>query len=208
DLLARVQSVIEARGDYALLGRTGLLLDILIWTRQSEVDELVELPEGPVNTTVFYLDDFKSRGWANYLTCDHTGTGGWATSEGLFAIVSLYDSLTDEKFRVSYLAHESQHFSDYERFPDISGWQLEYRAKLVELAYARDTLADLLSRFAQNQSDTVADAHSYANRAVLHALRDRLSLAEGADLAGLPGTRINEAALAELHAHSRSLSAR
>ena len=208
DLLAKVQSRIEAPGDYALIGRTGLLLDVMIWTRQEEVEEVVELPEGSVSTTVFYLDDFKSRGWANYLTCDRTGTGGWATSEGLFVIVSLYDSLTDEKFRVSYLAHESQHFSDYERFPDLVGWQLEYRAKLVELAYASETLTDLLRRFAENQSDTVADAHSYANRKVLLAMRERLGLEEGADLASVPTALLNEAATEELRAHSRSLSLR
>ena len=208
DLLATVQERIDTDGIYALIGRTGLLLDVIIWTRQDEVDEVVELPEGSVNTTVFYLDDFTSRGWANYLTCDRSGTGGWATSEGLFVIVSLYDSLTDENFRVSYLAHESQHFSDYQRFPGLEGWQLEYRAKLVELTYARDTLADLLRQFAENQSDTATDAHSYANRAVLRALRERLHLADGADLANVPGELLNEAALEELLSHSRSLAAR
>ncbi len=208
DLLDQVLRRIETQGRYALSGRTGLLLDLMIWTRQKEVDEFVELPEGSVNTTVFYLDDFESQGWANYLTCDRSGTGGWATSAGLFAIVPLYDSLTDETFRVSYLAHESQHFSDYQRFPGLEGWQLEYRAKLVELGYASETIADLLRRFSENQSDLTSDAHSYANRAVLRALRERLGLAEGSDLTEVPRKLLNDAAVEELKAHSKHLSSR
>jgi len=208
DLLDQVLRRIETQGRYALSGRTGLLLDLMIWNSQKEVDEIVELPEGSVNTTVFYLDDFESRGWSNYLTCDRSGTGGWATSEGLFAIVPVYDSLTDETFRVSYLAHESQHFSDYQRFPGLEGWQLEYRAKLVELGYASETIPGLLRRFSANQSDLATDAHSYANRAVLRALRDRLDLAEGADLNEIPRKRLNDAAIEELKAHSKLLSSR
>jgi len=208
DLLDQVVRRIEAQGGYALSGRTGLLLDLMTWTQQKVVDETVELPEGSVNTTVFYLDGFTSRGWSNYLTCDRSGTGGWATSEGLFAIVPLYDSLTDETFRVSYLAHESQHFSDYQRFPGLEGWQLEYRAKLVELVYASDTIEGLLRRFSKNQSDLSSDAHSYANRAVLRALRERLGLAEGSDLTQVPREQLNNAALEELRTHSKRLSSR
>lgn len=196
--LAKTKARLEQSGFHAINGRTGRLLDLIMWSRQDVKDESVELPEGGTKTRVFYLDDFQSRGWSNYLTCDSAGTGGWATREGLYIIVPAYKSLADESFTVSFLGHESQHYADYDRLPGLKSWELEYRAKLVELAYADASRERLLGRFAGNQGDDPGEAHSYANRRVLVALREKLGLPAGGDLVPVPADSLKQGAVALL----------
>lgn len=200
------ETLLEARlaqgGFHALEGKTGQLRELMLWTKQTESTERVALPEETNATRVVYLDDFVSQGWSNYFTCERSGTGGWTKPDGLFVIVPSYDSLTDENFRVNFLAHESQHYADHRRFPDLKPWELEYRAKLVEVAYAVQTRGRVLSGFANNQGDDPADAHSYANKRVLAALRSRLGLAPDADLSTAPPAALQAAAIAELKADS------
>lgn len=191
---------IRAEGGFVLGGRTGRLLDLMLWSRQDEREVAVALPEGPHEVKLFLLDDFASRGWSEWLTCGRTGTGGWAKTEGLYAIVPAYDSLEDEAFAVNFLAHETQHFADYAAWAGLPSWQLEYRAKLTEVALAETTRARTLERFVRNQGDDQADAHSYANRRVLEALRRRLALAPDADLAAAAPDALRAAAQAELQA--------
>jgi hypothetical protein len=193
---------LESNGFHVFQGRTGLLHELMIWAKQDERSEAVALPEGANETRVFYLDDFASIGWSRYLSCDRTGTGGWTKPEGLYVVVPAYASLTDENFRVNFLGHESQHFSDNRRFPGMASWELECRAKLVEVAYAVQTSGHVLSGFAINQGDNQADAHSYANKRVLAALRVRLGLAADADLGSVPLPDLQQAAVAELRADS------
>lgn len=195
--LARTRARLELAGYHAINGRTGRLLDLIMWSKQEAKDESVELPEGGTKTRVFYLDDFQSRGWSNYLTCDRTGTGGWTTREGLFIIVPAYKSLADESFTVSFLAHESQHFVDTRR-PELESWEREYRAKLVELVYADASRERLLGKFAANQGDDPGEAHSYANRRVLTALREKLGLPAGGDLVPVPPDSLKQGAVALL----------
>jgi hypothetical protein len=117
-------------------------------------------------------------------------------------VVPNYDSLTDENFWVNFLAHESQHFADKRRYKNLADWELEYRAKLVELAYAVTTKDDVLSTFSNNQSDDKDDPHSYANKQVLIAIRQRLRLSKDAKLTDVPVSSLHEVALAELRADS------
>ncbi|MBO9518633.1 MAG: hypothetical protein J7493_11255 [Porphyrobacter sp.] len=196
--LAQTQARLEASGFHLINGQTGRLQDLIVWSTQDTKDENVTLPERAVQTRVFYLNDFQSLGWGSYLSCDRTGTGGWATSDGLYVIVPSYKSLTDENFTVSFLGHESQHFADYERFPDLLPWQLEYRAKLAELSLANANRDKLLAKFAGNQGDAPDDAHSYANRRVLLTLRDHLGLAPDADLTSVPADQFKQAAVTAL----------
>lgn len=98
----------------------------------------IELPLGTREIRVFFMDNFHSLSWLNFATFGKYGTGGWAKSDGLYCVRKAYDPLS-EKFLVSYLKHEAQHFDDYARFPFlVDGHQtiLEFRAKLVELIYA------------------------------------------------------------------------
>lgn len=210
DTVNDAEIVLAARlseaGLHSQMGQTGVLHDVMVWESETRRIEDVTLPEGGHSTTVHYLDDFLSRGWSSYLTCNRTGTGGWTTREGLFAIVPSYESLADENFRVNFLAHESQHFADMERFGELPQWRLEYRAKLVELAYADATRERILNRFRNNQSECMEDAHSYANRLVLGHLRDSLEFSATEELTTVSPHRLRAAATALLIADSEQLA--
>ena len=61
-------------------------------------------------------------------------------------------------------------------------WELEYRAKLVELSKAQLTRARVLRKLSEDQGDDPASPHAYANKRVLAALARRLRLPEGSRL--------------------------
>lgn len=173
---------LRSEGFYSLQGKTGKLRELMIWRAQSERTHTVDLPEDQVTTRVFYLDDFVSGGWSSYFACNRTGTAGWAKPDALYVVVPRWKSLNDERFQVSFLAHESQHYCDFAIFPDLKGWELEYRAKLVELALTEDSSDRLIKRFEANQSNDATDAHSFANAQILTAIRRKLSLPVTASL--------------------------
>jgi hypothetical protein len=122
----------------------------------------VKLPERTIQVHVVFLDRFVSLGWAGYATCGRAHSGGWATKDSLFALKSSYD-LESENFSVSYLAHEGRHFSDYGRFPKLEQPELEYRAKLTELAMSKTTTYDLTVGFARMNGPDRSIPHQFAN---------------------------------------------
>jgi hypothetical protein len=113
--------------------------------------------------------------------------------------------LSSERYRVSLLAHESQHFADYPRFPKLAQTDLEYRAKLVELALAHDAQPDLLARFSSGARRERALPHPFAQWWVIKRIGDRLG--SGDYLAWKPDD-VRAAAAAELAAHTAALQAR
>ena len=197
---------LEQRGIHGLMGVTSPLRELLLWRRQDTRTYEVELPEGPQTTRVELLDDVVSFGWAEYATCGKRATGGWATSEALFAVVPRYrDGLDGEPFRVTFLGHESQHLADLRRFGDLPQWVLEYRAKLVELAQADTSRPQLLEKFTESQSDDPGIPHAYANRRVIQEVAERLRAATGSDdLAAAARDDLSRAALAALEADTAS----
>ena len=194
---------LEAAGWHSLEGRTGLLRELMIWGKQDEKLVPVVLPEGQYQAKVFYLNDFKSFGWSHYATCGRAATGGWATQAGLFAVVPRYESLENEEFQVTFLGHETQHFSDNARFKDLKPWELEYRAKLVELSEANVTRARVLTRFVDDQGDDPASPHSYADRSILNEMVRRLQLKGPDELFTVDLTRLQSAARETLIEDSR-----
>jgi hypothetical protein len=198
---------LEKSGYHALLGVTLPLRELMLWTTQDARAVKVELPEGVHTTQVVYLDGFVSMGWSDYATCGRRGTGGWATDKALYAVVPRYKDVDGEEFRVTFLGHETQHFSDYARFPGLPQWELEYRAKLTELAYADTTRTSVLRKFTEDQGDDPQSPHAYADKRVLDSLRQRLSLPASASLDAVPGPRLRAAAADELHADSQRKAA-
>ena len=196
---------LKKSGYYALQGRTGSLRDLMLWTKQETRPIKVELPEGTHTTQVFLLDDFVSLGWGDFATCHRRGTGGWATSEGLYAVVPRYPSIDGEEFRVTFLGHETQHFADLARFSGLKQWELEYRAKLVEVAQADKTRARLLRKFTEDQGDDPAAPHAYANKRVMEALVRQLNLPEGAPLDKVDREPLQAAAIKELREDTQRL---
>ena len=193
-----VRKRLEAAGYQSLQGQTGPLRELMLWTRQEARSYRVALPGGEHTTTVYLLDGFASLGWGDYATCGRRGTGGWATEGALYAVVPRYASLDSEEFAVTFLGHETQHFADLARFPGMPQWELEYRAKLVELAQAHTTRARVLRKFSEDQGDDPGSPHAYANKRVLAALRLRLGIPASADLADVDVDRLQAEAATEL----------
>jgi hypothetical protein len=162
-----ISSESEKRGFHVLLGRTAPLRELMVWQQQTIEHRQVELPETRQSVTVYFLDDFVSRGWGSYATCERRSAGGWATEKGLFAVIPAYKSLDDETFSIRFLAHESQHFADKHALPKLESWELEYRAKLVELALADSSQASTVELICENRGASKDSAHGYANTRVV-----------------------------------------
>ena len=207
-LAPRAASVVRrltAQGLFALGGVTPPLHELMLWRKQSSATQTVALPGGSVEIRVTLLDDFVTLGWVAWATCDGSRTGGWASRTGAVMVVVPAWNLASENYRVSLLAHESQHVSDYRHYPRLSAPDLEYRAKLVELALARQTQRALLIRFTAEAARNRALPHPFASWWLGERLRARL----GADLtAGIPADDVRRAAEAELQAHSAALHAK
>lgn len=93
--------------------------------------------------------------------------------DSLYAVKSAYDVRT-EAFRVSYLAHEGRHFSDYREFPKLEQPELEYRAKLTEIAVSDTTTYDLAVGFARRTGTDRSVPHAFADYCVARDLSDVL----------------------------------
>lgn len=189
---------LAAEGHHVLMGRTPPLLEFVLWRSETEKVRRVPLPEGEHSIRVKILDDFASLGWSAYATCDRSFTGGWMKPDGIYAVRPGWKDLAAENFQVSFLAHETQHFADQKRFGKLESWELEYRAKLAELALADATLPRILSAFASNQGGNPSVPHSYANRIVLSWLASELHVADVEAVAEVPKERIRRAAKALL----------
>ena len=119
------------------------------------------------------MDNFITLGWEEYATIGRYYPGGWATVKALYCVKKAYD-LKSEKFLISYLAHESRHFTDYKLFPKLTSTDLEYRAKLTELSLAQKTLYDLLKFFINNANYDSDNGHSVANYCAIRDLSKAL----------------------------------
>lgn len=129
----------------------------------------VTTPEDTIDVQVVFMDSVISHGWEGYATCDTYYPGGWATSDALYCVRDSYD-LESEAFLVSYLKHEGKHFADYKRFPKLASPDLEYRAKLAELAEARTTTHRLLRFLMRNSAPDPANGHAFANHCLVRDL--------------------------------------
>jgi hypothetical protein len=150
-------------------GKTGKFYDLLIWKTQEDTSYEFPIHEEIVASRVVFMDDFVTLGWQEYATLGRHYPGGWANTDALFCVKKAYD-LNSENFLVSYLAHEGRHFSDYKLFPDLSGADLEYRAKLTELSLAKETLYNVIEFFIKNGNRESDNAHALANYFVIKDL--------------------------------------
>ena len=113
---------------------------------------------------------------------------------------------TSEHFEVSYLKHEGRHVADFELFPQMHVIDLEYRAKLTELAFASSTLPRILKKFTDNGSANRDSPHAYANYRVSRDLYQALfgtAMPESGDPWFQVGAdKVNPAARALLEKHT------
>lgn len=169
----RAKAAIGREGLFALTGVTSPYYELMLWKTQTPVSYRVKLPERAIDVHVVFLDDFVSLGWAGYATCGRAHSGGWAMKDSLYAVKSAYD-VRSEAFRVSYLAHEGRHFSDYREFPKLEQPELEYRAKLTEIAVSDTTTYDLAVGFARRTGTDRSVPHAFADYCVARDLSDAL----------------------------------
>lgn len=154
---------IEAKGFYCTgFGKNGKFYDFLVWKTMDPKTYTVELIDTTQNVTVYFMKDFLSLGWMEYARLGERYPGGWATDDALYCVTKGYD-LSSEKFNVIYLKHEGQHFSDYKQFPGLESRDLEYRAKLIEMAFCTTELYNRVSYYLNNAKNDPRNAHPHAN---------------------------------------------
>jgi len=151
-----LQDYLQLKGGnryYFLMGRTPPLLELMVWKNNNEKKYTVHLVESDVEITVQFIGEFISNGWLNYATAGKSMTGGWTTDDKVVCLGDEYDRQS-EKFELSILKHEGQHFSDRKIFKKLAATDLEYRAKLSELAFAQTTMFKLIDDFkAESKND-------------------------------------------------------
>lgn len=160
DFADYVHKFLMDQGVKSTTGKTAGIYDLLLWQKENHSDYDVTLPEGKVTVKVVFMNDVVTMGWEDYATLGKYYPGGWATDKELFCVGTAYDTAS-ESFKVSYLQHEGQHFSDYKVFPNLSGPDLEYRAKLVELTYAKESLYNLIKFFLVNSKNDRDNPHAF-----------------------------------------------
>ena len=168
---AVVKQTLEDRGFGVLMGRTAPLLTFFVWATTQTEHHDVELTDATQPITVKILEDYLCLDWFSYATFDNLATGGWATTD---AVYSVGNDPTTEIYTVSLLKHEARHFADYTLFPQLQEADLEYRAKLTELAFAEERLHELLEVFQSGAERESLLPHPIANWHVIAELSEKL----------------------------------
>jgi len=211
DLTEALGAMLEAEGVHSLRGVTAPYYELMLWKEEDARHYSVELPESAQQVNVVFMSGFVLKGWLGFATCDKEHSGGWTTKDTLYCVRDSYD-LDSEHFRVSYLAHEAQHFADYGRFPKLEQPELEYRAKLVELARAEESLYRLLVAFTRQSGTSRKSPHAFADLRVVQDLSRALfgddSASQNPTLwSGKTRGQIHEAALGLLRKSTETLQA-
>lgn len=207
----RLAQALAARGFHALFTPAPPLRDLFAWRAEHRRNYLVELTDGRRAVNVVFMNDFVSLGWKDYATLGLASTTGWVEDGVLWCVEWAYLP-GSENFEVSYLKHEARHLADLERFPGLTSVELEYRAKLTELAFATSTLYRVLDDFTLKRAPTPGAPHAQANDRVVLDLYRRLfeqhAPSSQPDWRRAAGGRINGAARALLAEDTRRLESR
>ncbi len=169
DVFVQLQQALTARNLGSSLGQTPPWRDLFIWDQHEIRLYVVELTDIEENVEVTLMEQTLVQGWQHFASLDLNTTSGWATAERLFCLCWSYD-LNSEAFMVHWLKHETRHLVDFREFPGLSETELEYRAKLTELAYAGNLVSSTLRQFANNGVADSPSAHAAANYRVSHEI--------------------------------------
>ena len=173
DVHALLGTAVASEGFFALSVPAPPLQDLLLWRENERRRFTVELTDQEREVEVVLLTGFVSEGWKHYASLGLVRTTGWVENGVLYCVASAYD-LDTEPFEVSFLKHESRHLADYEQFPGLSAVDLEYRAKLTELAFASESVGNLLDDFTEKAAPNPASPHASANERVVRDLYEAL----------------------------------
>jgi len=166
----------------SLLGRSGWHYsiaatppwrDLFAWKSERLARYDVELTDLTVPVEVVFMDDFVVQGWKDFASLGLASTTGWVENGRLYCVAWAYDTQS-ENFAVSYLKHEARHLADLQRFPDMDTVELEYRAKLTELAFAASDLRRIWHDFEAKAAENPASPHALANWRVVRDMERAL----------------------------------
>jgi len=167
DVFKLVGAIFAAKGFHYLDTPAAPLRDLFLWKNEENRSYTVRLTDRTLPVQVAFMHDIYSLGWKDFATFGLVSTTGWVEGERLYCVSWAYDR-NSENFEVSYLKHESRHLADFERFPGLPSADLEYRAKLTELAFATQSLRSLLSDFTAKSAPNPLSPHASANFRVVH----------------------------------------
>jgi hypothetical protein len=172
-----LREALAREGKTVLLGTTAPYREFVCWEKEDSQTFVVGTLDGEIELSVIVLDEVQERGWAAYLSLGEKGVGGWATAEGVHAVLPSYPGGVDaEDFQVGLLRHEAQHVVDARRHTWMRSARLEFRAKLAELAFRADPIPTLRSFALQaDSSDPVSRPHGFASHVLVENLRRLLS---------------------------------
>ncbi len=162
DLVASLGTAIEEHGYHYLHSPGPPVRDFLIWKNQTKSSYVVKLVDQAINVKVNFVSGFILPGWKHFASLGLASTTGWIEDGSLNCVDWAYD-LNSENFEVSFLKHESQHLADFDRFPGLDTVELEYRAKLVELAFANQSMRRLLDDFTIKGAPNPESPHAFAS---------------------------------------------
>ena len=189
-------------------GASPPLRDLIVWKESRVHSYQVRLPDRSVTLRVHFMKDFLLKGWKEYASLGLVTTTGWVQDGELYCLADAYDT-GSERFEVSYLKHEARHLVDLERFPDLESEELEYRAKLTELAFANRSLTDVLTDFASKAAQNTESPHAMANWRVIRDIHYGVygtEMPDGfADWESLAVGKVNRAARSLLKLNSETL---
>jgi hypothetical protein len=164
---------LRAEGFHVYAGYAPPLQDLILWRHQRRQEFTVQLTDTAVEIPVVFIGGMISRGWKDYASLGLSGTTGWVHADLLYCVDDAYD-IQSEAFEVSFLRHEARHLVDLERYPELSETDLEYRAKLTELAFADHSMETLLRSFSGQAADTPDSPHAQASFRLVHAVYRQL----------------------------------
>lgn len=171
ELEKELQQFFETKGYYCLVGITPPYPDLYVWKTRKKERKQVEILEQVVEMNVYEMSDVLVAGWYGYFTLNKRGAAGWVSDDGAYYFAHHYDT-DSEDFQVSLLKHEAQHFWDLKQNPNMPSYELEYRAKLIELIYYQ-TESRLLT-FLEMLGDSKEEPHPYANKQILTRLSRKI----------------------------------
>jgi len=167
----KLKAIFEEKGYNFLGGVTIPYRGPYIWKETKKQEFHVELPCDRQKVTVFFISGFIMLSWLHFATFGKHHTGGWAKNEGIYYVVPGEEKIdTDsDKFKVWFLKHEGQHLSDFSKHPNLKAVGLEYRAKLTELIYYKETQLRLESFINESKNDNSL-SHPYSSYLIVKRL--------------------------------------
>jgi len=210
DIFEFVGEIFDEKGVHYLDTPAPPLRDLFLWNTEENRKYPVRLTDRTQKVSVTFVSDIYSRGWKQYATLGLVATTGWVEGGRLYCVESAYDRIS-ENFEVSYLKHESRHLADFERFPGLQSADLEYRAKLTELAFAANSAEHLLNDFTKKSANNPASPHAYANyrvtREIYREMFDKPFPASGNPWQEINTQSVNKAARDLLRRNTESVDA-